>query len=108
MNRRHFLGTMAMALGSGAAGEASAGGAQQAREMVQRKIPAASNGESVPVIGMGTWNTFDVGGGAGERAPVLEGPGGVGPVGGMGTWSPCGVGGGASERAPLLKVLEVF
>ena len=72
MNRRHFLGTMAMALGSGAAGAASSGGAQQAREMVQRKIPAASNGESVPVIGMGTWNTFDVGGGASERAPLLK------------------------------------
>jgi diketogulonate reductase-like aldo/keto reductase len=74
MNRRHFLGTMAMALGSGVAGAASPspGGAQQSHELVKRKIPSASNGESVPVIGMGTWNTFDVGDGAGERAPLVK------------------------------------
>jgi diketogulonate reductase-like aldo/keto reductase len=74
MNRRHFLGTMAMALSSGAAGAASPspGGAQQSRELVKRKIPSATNGESVPVIGMGTWNTFDVGGGASERAPLVK------------------------------------
>ena len=61
-----------MALGSGAAGAQSPGGAAPPRELVKRKIPAANNGESVPVIGMGTWNTFDVGGGAGERAPLLK------------------------------------
>jgi diketogulonate reductase-like aldo/keto reductase len=72
MNRRHFLGTMAMALGSGAAGAASSGGAQQPRAMAKRKIPSATNGESVPVIGMGTWNTFDVGGAASERAPLQK------------------------------------
>src|ERR1044071_9361824 len=72
MNRRDFLGTMAMALSSGAAGAASSGGSGQTHEMVQRKIPAASNGESVPVIGMGTWNTFDVGGGKNERAPLAK------------------------------------
>jgi diketogulonate reductase-like aldo/keto reductase len=74
MNRRHFLGTMAMALGSGVAGAASPspGGAQQSHELVKRKIPSATNGESVPVIGMGTWNTFDVGDGAGERAPLVK------------------------------------
>jgi diketogulonate reductase-like aldo/keto reductase len=70
MNRRHFLGTIAMALSSGAAGAAAPNGPQQPREMVRRKIPAATNGESVPVIGMGTWNTFDVGGGAQEREPL--------------------------------------
>jgi diketogulonate reductase-like aldo/keto reductase len=73
MNRRHFfLGTMAMALSSGAAGAQSASGAQPPRELVKRKIPSAANGESVPVIGMGTWNTFDVGGGASERAPLVK------------------------------------
>jgi diketogulonate reductase-like aldo/keto reductase len=70
MNRRHFLGTLAMALSSGAAGAAAPDGQKQPREMVRRKIPAATNGESVPVIGMGTWNTFDVGGGAQEREPL--------------------------------------
>ncbi len=38
--------------------------------MLRRKIPSAADGESVPVIGMGTWNTFDVGGGAQEREPL--------------------------------------
>jgi diketogulonate reductase-like aldo/keto reductase len=77
MNRRYFLGTIAMALSSGAAGAAAPGDAQQReaqppREMVRRKIPSAADGESVPVIGMGTWNTFDVGSGAGERAPLRK------------------------------------
>jgi diketogulonate reductase-like aldo/keto reductase len=70
MNRRLFLGTMAMALSSGAAGAAAPAGKQPPREMLRRKIPAAADGESVPVIGMGTWNTFDVGGDASERAPL--------------------------------------
>jgi diketogulonate reductase-like aldo/keto reductase len=70
MNRRHFLGTIAMALSSGAAGAAAPTGTQEPREMLRRKIPSAADGESVPVIGMGTWNTFDVGGGAQEREPL--------------------------------------
>ena len=59
-----------MALSSGAAGATAPAGKQPPREMVRRKIPASADGESVPVIGMGTWNTFDVGGGADERAPL--------------------------------------
>ena len=59
-----------MALSSGAAGAASSGGSQQPHEMATRKLPSATNNESVPVIGMGTWNTFDVGGGAQEREPL--------------------------------------
>jgi diketogulonate reductase-like aldo/keto reductase len=70
MNRRHFLGTIAMALSSGAAGAAAPTGTQEPREMLRRKIPSAADGESIPVIGMGTWNTFDVGGGAAEREPL--------------------------------------
>ncbi|HKR37282.1 MAG TPA: aldo/keto reductase [Steroidobacteraceae bacterium] len=70
MNRRHFLGTIAMALSSGAAGAAAPTGTQEPRAMLRRKIPSAADGESVPVIGMGTWNTFDVGGGAQEREPL--------------------------------------
>lgn len=41
------------------------------RVMLTRRI-SASNGESLPVIGMGTWNTFDVGAGSAERAPLIE------------------------------------
>jgi diketogulonate reductase-like aldo/keto reductase len=38
--------------------------------MLTRRIPAT--GESLPVIGMGTWQTFDVGAGEPERAPLRE------------------------------------
>lgn len=41
------------------------------RPMLQRKIPGAKD-ESLPVVGMGTWNTFDVGESAAERAPLVE------------------------------------
>ena len=61
-----------MALSSGAAGAASSGGTQQPHQMATRKIPSATNNESVPVIGMGTWNTFDVSGSSSERAPLQK------------------------------------
>lgn len=38
--------------------------------MLTRPIP--KSGEQVPVIGMGTWQTFDVGDSAADRAPLLE------------------------------------
>ena len=38
--------------------------------MLTRKIPSTS--EALPVIGCGTWQTFDVGPGAAERAPLAE------------------------------------
>ncbi len=38
--------------------------------MHTRKIP--SSGEALPVIGLGTWQTFDVGGDAAARAPLKE------------------------------------
>ncbi len=38
--------------------------------MTTRPIP--STGEALPIIGMGTWQTFDVGSGAAERAPLAE------------------------------------
>ena len=61
-----------MAVSSGAVGASAPAGKQQPREMLRRKIPSATDGESVPVIGMGTWNTFVVGGGAAERAPLVK------------------------------------
>lgn len=42
------------------------------RSMLRRRIPAAKDGESIPVVGMGTWNTFDVGESAQERAPLVD------------------------------------
>ncbi|MFP2906189.1 aldo/keto reductase [Pyxidicoccus sp. 3LFB2] len=38
--------------------------------MLTRPIP--STGEALPVIGLGTWQTFDVGAAASERAPLAE------------------------------------
>jgi diketogulonate reductase-like aldo/keto reductase len=38
--------------------------------MLARRIP--SSGESIPVIGLGTWQTFDVGTAPEERAPLEE------------------------------------
>jgi diketogulonate reductase-like aldo/keto reductase len=39
--------------------------------MLTRPIPAATN-ERLPVIGMGTWNTFDVGSSPADRAPLTK------------------------------------
>jgi diketogulonate reductase-like aldo/keto reductase len=44
--------------------------AQTGGRMQTRKIP--STGEALPVIGCGTWQTFDVGPGTAERAPLGE------------------------------------
>src|SRR5688500_15937996 len=56
--------------------------------MLTRPVPAS--GEEIPVIGLGTWQTFDVGPNAPERAALQEvldalaasGPGGAGGSGG--------------------------
>lgn len=55
---------------AGAAMAAVPAVAQPGVKMHQRKIP--STGESLPVIGCGTWRTFDVGAGPPERAPLVE------------------------------------
>src|SRR6266540_3043592 len=44
--------------------------AQTGTRMHQRKIP--SSGEMLPVVGCGTWRTFDVGRRPEERAPLAE------------------------------------
>jgi diketogulonate reductase-like aldo/keto reductase len=62
MRRRDFLGALAGLAVSGAAGAAA--------PMLARRIPAG--GEALPVIGLGTWQTFDVGGDAGARVPLKE------------------------------------
>lgn len=74
MNRRNFLGTVAAALSvrSNALGASTRGDAGQAARMHERRIPSAQGRESLPVIGMGTWNTFDVGTSPAERAPLAE------------------------------------
>jgi len=60
MHRRSFLG---LALGANF-------GAPAARTMLTRPIPKTK--EPLPVIGLGTWQTFDVGTSPAERGPVTE------------------------------------
>lgn len=65
ISRRDFLGMMiaagAVEIGSGTA---------MAETMMKRPIPRT--GESLPVIGMGTWQTFDVGPTIAEREPLRQ------------------------------------
>jgi len=56
--------------GAGAAMIAATARAQTGGRMQQRRIP--SSGEMLPVIGVGTWRTFDVGRRPEERAPLAE------------------------------------
>ncbi len=63
ITRRTLLGTLG-AFGLAAAGGAGRGAA--AGPVLTRAIPAG--GEALPVIGMGSWITFDVGGDAARRA----------------------------------------
>lgn len=60
--RREFLGALA--------GLALMGGASAKDAMRRRPIP--SSGEQLPVIGIGTWQGFNVGGDAAARAPLKE------------------------------------
>jgi len=60
MNRRSFLSALA------ATALASDDGGAQNRAPLTRAIP--KSGERIPVIGMGTWLTFDVGDNVAERA----------------------------------------
>lgn len=80
MTRRSFLAAglglagSALAAGSraGAAGArgGAAGGEAAGHGMATRPIPRT--GEAIPVIGLGTWRTFDVGTSDADRAPRLE------------------------------------
>jgi aryl-alcohol dehydrogenase-like predicted oxidoreductase len=68
MSRRGWL---KLALGTGIAAMGAGGTpAAPAPAMIVRAIPAS--GERLPVIGLGTWQTFDVGAGESERAPLRE------------------------------------
>jgi diketogulonate reductase-like aldo/keto reductase len=60
--RRALLGAVA--------GLALTRAAHGAQRMHTRAIP--SSGEALPVIGLGTWQTFDVGGNAAAQAPLKE------------------------------------
>ena len=66
MDRRLLL----QALGGMAAGAFCKAGAAQPQRVMAKKIP--STGEALPVIGVGTWQTFDVGADASARAQLRE------------------------------------
>ena len=69
MERRHFLRLTAVAA-AGAAGGARPVLPSAETSMRKRAIPRS--GEEIPVIGLGTWQTFDVGPSDSERAPLAE------------------------------------
>lgn len=62
LTRRRVLGLMTAAAASGPMGAAAS--------ILRRPIPGS--GETIPVVGLGTWRTFDVGDAAAERAPLKE------------------------------------
>ena len=68
MQRATFL-KLAAAMGAGLAG-AAGGSADAQATMMRRAIPVS--GESLPVVGLGTWQSFHVGTGEAERAPLVE------------------------------------
>jgi aryl-alcohol dehydrogenase-like predicted oxidoreductase len=70
MDRRYFLKLVAGAAVTGAARGAFAAPAAKGETMRTRKIPRT--GEEIPVVGLGTWQTFDVGSSAAEREPLAE------------------------------------
>jgi diketogulonate reductase-like aldo/keto reductase len=57
-------------LGLMAAAAAGAGAGRRERRPILRAIP--SSREPLPVIGLGTWQTFDAGGDPAERAPLRQ------------------------------------
>jgi diketogulonate reductase-like aldo/keto reductase len=72
INRRSFLANTAIAAAGTILPSVLMSAETTTRTMLTRPIPRAANPESLPVIGMGTWNTFDVGTNADERAPLLD------------------------------------
>jgi diketogulonate reductase-like aldo/keto reductase len=79
MTRAEFLrlamaAAVSVGLGTAAQGKESGAGADQASSGAagMHKRPIPSSGEMLAVIGCGTWQTFDVGESAAERAPLAE------------------------------------
>ncbi len=71
LTRRDLLRLIGIGMTAFAAAKLSAaGGAEppRATPLLTRRIPAS--GESLPVIGLGTWQTFDVGPSPAERMPL--------------------------------------
>ncbi len=67
LSRRELFRLAGGALALAACGEVSG---TMPRSVIERAIP--SSGEKLPVVGMGTWQTFDVGASASARKPLEE------------------------------------
>ena len=67
---RASVGVMLLATGTSAAEQALSGPAMRAGAMLTRPIP--STGEAMPVIGLGTWQVFDVGADPAARHSLRE------------------------------------
>ena len=67
LSRRELIRLSAMAGMTAAIGERMN---FQIRTLLERAIP--SSGERIPVVGLGTWQTFDVGTSAAERTPLAH------------------------------------
>ena len=65
-----LMGAAGMGMAMGAAGAAGAAGPGPGSAILTRRVP--STGEAIPVVGLGTWQTFDVGTGSAGRAPLEE------------------------------------
>lgn len=70
LSRRQVLALAAGAGGLALLGTRTAEAGTKGRPMLTRKHPRS--GEALPVIGLGTWQTFDVGTDAAERAPLRQ------------------------------------
>lgn len=73
IDRREMLRLLTAAAVGFAAAELGAVASEpppRAERLLARRIP--SSGETLPVIGLGTWRTFDVGPSQRERAPLAE------------------------------------
>lgn len=71
LSRRDAIRLIAAALGTaGTVGAQAVPAGPGGNAMLSRRIP--SSGEMLPVIGLGTWQTFDVGNGSAERAPLEQ------------------------------------
>jgi diketogulonate reductase-like aldo/keto reductase len=69
LSRRDFC--IRSAAGAAFAASTLVHAAKKPAPMLTRPIPSAPN-ELLPVIGMGTWNTFDVGSSQADRAPLAK------------------------------------
>lgn len=73
-SRRELIARMAAGIGAFAITDAALAATKRkpaAHTMLKRPIHSAKQDESLPVIGMGTWNTFDVGASTDAREPLV-------------------------------------